>query len=72
MWLQTLAQVAVFATIVGVFIAIAAWGNGRRTTRQIRETVEGMQKETNKLLSKLSDQHEAMLKILERMEVKLP
>ena len=88
MWLQTLAQVAVFATIVGIFIAIAAWVNGRRTTRQIRETIEGVQKETNRLMGnvgeriesmekrmdegfrKLSEQHETMVKILERISTR--
>jgi hypothetical protein len=36
---ETLAQVAVFATILGVFLTVAAWLNGRRTTKEVREII---------------------------------
>lgn len=60
MWLQTLTQVAVFATIVGIFIAVAAWVNGRRTTRQIQETIQGVQKETNRLIGNIGERMESI------------
>ncbi|MDI6641159.1 MAG: hypothetical protein QME68_02490 [Elusimicrobiota bacterium] len=55
---QTLVQVAVYATILGVFITIAAWLNGRRTTKEIREIIQEMNERWNKTLEKISEQIE--------------
>ncbi|MDI6703189.1 MAG: hypothetical protein QME40_00675 [bacterium] len=54
-------------TILGVFLTLSAWINGRSIKRYIGELIKSEGKATRELMAKLSDQHEAMIKQHEAM-----
>ena len=58
-------------TILGVFLTFSAWINGRSIKRYIGELIKEESKAsrelTERLITKLSDQHESMIKILTEM-----
>jgi len=65
-------------TILGAFLTLSAWINGRSIKRYIgelikeeskasRELIEKESKASREILAKLSDQHDSMIKILTEM-----
>ena len=53
---QTIGQVAVYATILGVFITIAAWINGRRTTKEIKAIISELSEKLSEQIARVSEQ----------------
>jgi len=55
-------------TILGVFLTLSAWINGRSIKRYIGELIKEESKASRelmeRLITKLSDQHESMIEIL--------
>ena len=65
-------------TILGAFLTLSAWINGRSIKRYIgelikeeskasRELIEKESKASREIVAKLSDQHDSMIKILTEM-----
>ncbi len=58
-------------TILGAFLTLSAWINGRSIKRYIGELIKEESKSSRelieRLITKLSDQHESMTKILTEM-----
>ncbi len=58
-------------TILGVFLTLSAWINGRSIKRYIGELIKEESRASRELMerlvTKLSDQHESMIKILNEM-----
>ena len=58
-------------TILGVFLTFSAWINGRSIKRYIGELIKEESRASRelmeRLITKLSDQHESMIKILIEM-----
>jgi hypothetical protein len=58
-------------TILAVFLTLSAWINGRSIKRYIGELIKEESRASRelmeRLITKLSDQHESMIKILDEM-----
>jgi len=58
-------------TILGVFLTLSAWINGRSIKRYVGEYIKEESRTSRELMerlvTKLSDQHESMIKILSEM-----
>lgn len=54
--LQLLAGIALYAGILGFFVTIAVWINGRRTTREIREIIFAISEKLSGEIEELSKQ----------------
>lgn len=73
---QSIVEIAVYATILGIFITIAAWINGRKTTKEIRKAIDDLSRtmttQIAQVLEKISEQiaksEESTKQILIRLE----
>jgi len=54
-------------TILGAFLTLSAWINGRSIKRYIGELIKEESKASREILAKISDQHESMIRILNEM-----
>lgn len=66
---HTLVEVAVYATILGVFLTIGAWLNGRRTTKMIERIIKSEGEATREMVERvIKSEAEATRKILDRID----
>ena len=54
-------------TILGAFLFLSAWINGRSIKRYIGELIKEESKASREILAKLSDQNESMLQIFKEI-----
>jgi len=54
-------------TILGAFLTLSAWINGRSIKRYIGKLIKEESKASREILAKLSDQHESILQIFKEI-----